>query len=308
MSIRAGILRFVLRHTMKKLFNNVGETQSGVDSFRIKIKFTEKFSRPLAKNISIQATKINGVKCEWISTANDNENNEEQKVLVYLHGGGYVIGGPDSHRDIAWRIAEKCSCKLLLVDYRLAPEHQFPAAIDDATNCYQGLLDSGFQSKNIAFAGDSAGGGLTAATLLNLKHHELPQPKCAVLMSPWLDLSAEGPSIPVNESADPMLTLKALNTMAKHYLGEQDSKTPLASPIFADLSGLAPILVHVGSTEILLSDSERFCSSIRDCQGEVSLVVWPKMPHVFQMFASFIPEAKQSISQISAFISLQLKA
>jgi len=293
---------------MKKLFNDVGETQPDVDSFRIKIKSTEKFSKSLAKNISVQTVKINGVNCEWISNGNDNDNNENQNILVYLHGGGYVIGGPDSHRDVAWRIADKCSCKLLLVDYRLAPEHPFPAAIDDATSCYQGLLDSGFQPENIAFAGDSAGGGLTAATLLNLKHLELPQPKCAVLMSPWLDLSAEGPSIPINESADPMLTLKALNTMAKHYLGEQDSKTPLASPVFADLSGLAPLLVHVGSTEILLSDSERFCSSIRGYQGEVSLVIWPKMPHVFQMFASFIPEAKQSIAQISAFISLQLKA
>jgi len=307
MSIRAKLVRFTLRHTMKRKFADIGISQVHVDKFRNYMKKTEKFSAKIPTTVNVESIEISGVPCEWIDKRDTPQKpNSDQRVLVYLHGGGYVCGGPDSHRDLAWRIAEQSRCRLLLVDYRLAPEHRFPAAIDDASSCYQNLLDKGYQPDNIAFAGDSAGGGLVAATFLKLKELKLPQPKCAVLMSPWLDLAASGDSIIVNEQADPMLTPKALKTMSTLYLGDVDVRTPMASPVFSDTSALAPMLIHVGSTEILLSDAERFSEAIEKNGGVVSLKVWPKMPHVFQVFAALMPEAKRSIEEISEFITAHL--
>jgi len=309
MSIRAKLIRFTLRHTMKKKFADVGDSQLNVEKFRAYMKKTEKFSAKIPASIRVESIVINGVQCEWIDQKDAQQKpNHEQRILIYLHGGGYVCGGPDSHRDLAWRIAEQSGCKLLLVDYRLAPEHRFPAAIDDASGCYQNLLDKGYQPNNIAFAGDSAGGGLVAATFLKLKELKLPQPKCAVLMSPWLDLAASGDSIIVNEQADPMLTPKALKTMSSLYLGDVDVKTPMASPVFSDTSELAPMLIHVGSTEILLSDAERFSAAVEKTGGDVSLKIWPKMPHVFQVFAAVMPEAKRSIEEIGDFIAAHLQS
>lgn len=309
MSIRAKLVRFTLRHTMKKTFADIDDSPFHVDRFRAYMKKTERFSPKIPASINVESRKINGVPCEWIDQKNAPQKpNDEQRILVYLHGGGYVCGGPDSHRDLAWRIAEQSSCRLLLVDYRLAPEHRFPAAIDDASSCYQNLLDEGYQPNNIAFAGDSAGGGLVAATLLKMKELKLPQPKCAVLMSPWLDLSASGDSVKVNEQADPMLTPKALKTMSTLYLGNVDVRTPMASPVFSDASALAPMLIHVGSTEILLSDAVRFSEAIEKSGGGINLKVWPKMPHVFQVFAALMPEAKRSIEEIGAFMTSHLSS
>lgn len=307
MSIRAKLVRFTLRHTLKKKFADISDSQADIDKFRSYMKKTEKFSAKIPATTNVQSVEINGVPCEWIDQKSAPQKpNGEQRVLVYLHGGGYVFGGPDSHRDVAWRIAEQSGCRLLLVDYRLAPEHQFPAAIEDASGCYQNLLDKGYQPNNIAFAGDSAGGGLVAATFLKLKELKLPQPKCAVLMSPWLDLAVSGDSITVNEQADPMLTPKTVQTMSTLYLGDVDARTPMASPVFSDTSALAPMLIHVGSTEILLSDAVRFSEAIEKTGGDVCLKIWPKMPHVFQVFAAYIPEAKHSIAEIGDFITSHL--
>jgi len=304
MSFQAKLINFIIRRTLRKLFNNIDTTSAGLAAFRASMKKTEKYVRALPKHIQVEKIQCNGVSCEWISDAANDAN--KRQVLMYLHGGGYVVGGPDSHRDLAWRLAETIGCRLLLVDYRLAPEHPFPAAIDDASNCYRWLLDNGYPATDIALAGDSAGGGLVAASLLKFKTLELPQPRCAALLSPWLDLTASGDSVQTNQYADPMISANSLASMAQLYLGQADASQPLASPIFGDLTYLPPVLVHVGSTELLLSDAERFAQALEQQGGEAIIKIWAEVPHVFQMFAAFMPEAKQSIKEIGEFIAAQL--
>ena len=224
-------------------------------------------------------------------------------MLVYFHGGGYVFGGLDSHRDIGWRLARAGNMRVLMVDYRLGPENQFPAALEDATQCYRYLIDQGFKPHKIAIGGDSAGGGLTVALLYNLRNLGLPMPGGCILLSPWTDLSMSGDSMSMNESVDPMLSKSILEKMAEYYLGQRDRKAPLASPLFGDVSGLPPIYIQVGSLEVLKSDAERLADKIRTAGGEVLLEVWPGMFHVFQVFAARVPEGRRAIAKLGEFLS-----
>ncbi|MBV1878421.1 MAG: alpha/beta hydrolase [Pseudomonadales bacterium] len=294
MSLRASFISFIMRRTIKKQFDNLQD----VTALRESMAGSSRLSGPIPDKVTTTPQVIDGVPCEWITLADTDQN----KVLMYLHGGGYVLGGPDSHRDLGWRLAETSGMRVLMVDYRLAPEHRFPAAIDDALGCYRWLLGEGFAADKIAIGGDSAGGGLAAATLVNIKNFGLPQPGCAILLSPWADLSGSGESVKENAKADAMLTEKALTTMAEHYLDGRDVKAPLASPVYADLSGLAPMLIHVGSTEILLSDATRIAEKVTATGGSAEIEVWPKMPHVFQMFASRVPEGGRAIAKLGVFL------
>jgi epsilon-lactone hydrolase len=297
-SIRAALISFIMKRTIKRQFDSLDD----VATFREQMADAGALSASTPSDVAVVPTEIKGVACEWVTRGDTDQN----QVLVYFHGGGYVFGSPESHRDLAWRLAEKTAMRILMVDYRLAPEHPFPAAIDDATACYRGLLEDGFEAHNIAFGGDSAGGGLAAAALLNLKNFGLPQPRCAVLLSPWLDLTLSGESIQTNQDAEAVLTPKALQTMASRYLGDLDPAAPLASPLFGELSGLPPMLIHVGSTEILRNDAERFHNKIKLSGGESELTVWKKMPHVFQVFASRIPEGKTAIVELADFLKTKL--
>lgn len=290
MSIRASIISFILRQTIKKQFAEMAD----LDALREDLGLT-----PAApEEVITQTIDAGGVKAEWViwpGCADDS-------VLLYLHGGGYVFGGPNSHRDLVWRLAKGTGLKALLVDYRLAPEHPFPAAVDDATASYRWLLDQGIDPDRIAIAGDSAGGGLAAALMVNLKNLGVALPRAAVFISPWADLTMGGKSMQTNAKADAMLSPEAMDKFAAHYLGDTNPKAPLASPVFADLSGFPPVLVVVGSTEILLSDSETLVEKINATGGNARLTVWPKMFHVFPLMAARIPEGKQAVSDISAFL------
>ena len=297
MSIRAALISFIMRRTIKKQFDALED----VVAFRKTMSDSTKMSGSLPAKVTVTPQTINGILCEWVTLADTDQN----KVLLYLHGGGYVFGSPESHRDLAWRLAETSGMRVLMVDYRLAPENPFPAAVDDALTCYRWLLDEGFEASRIAIGGDSAGGGLAAATLVNLKNFGLPQPSCAILLSPWVDLTTSGDSIESNAQADAMLTPKSLDKMAQLYVAGRDLEAPLASPIFADLSGLAPMLIHVGSTEILLSDSERLTDRVNAAGGSAELEVWPRMPHVFQVFASRIPEGVSAVNKLGDFLRNQ---
>ena len=177
------------------------------------------------------------------------------RVVLYLHGGGYVIGSPRSHRHLAAAIAAAGQASALLLDYRLAPEHPYPAAVDDAAAAYRWLLDQGVAPGQVVIAGDSAGGGLTVATLLALRDARLPQPAGGVCISPWVDLTCSGASYRTRAEADPIVQRASVEEMARAYLGSAAPRTPLASPLFADLRGLPPLLIHVGSDEVLLDDS-----------------------------------------------------
>jgi monoterpene epsilon-lactone hydrolase len=227
-------------------------------------------------------------------------------VILYFHGGGYVFGDPDSHRDIAWRLGKESGSKVLVVDYRLAPEHRFPAAVDDAAASYRWLLQQGFAPDRIAVAGDSAGGGLAVALMVTLKNLGIDLPKVAVLMSPWVDLAMTGTSMVDNAKSDVMLSPEAISIFASYYLGDTNPKAPLASPVFADLSGLPPTLVLVGSKEVLLSDSETLVEKINTAGGDARLSVWPKMPHVFPILASVIPEGKKAVLDMADFLRIHL--
>lgn len=291
MSIRAGLMRFLFRRTIKKQFDGMED----VAAFKAQMADADRMAPKVPKHVEVVPLTLGDVTCEWLGPKNDN-------VLMYLHGGGYVFGGLDSHRDIGWRLGEAAGMRVLMVDYRLAPEHPFPTAVEDATACYRWLIDEGYAPANIAIGGDSAGGGLTVATLMNIRNLGLPLPQSAVLLSPWLDLSLTGDSLTINAVADPMLTAHGLEKMAGAYLGDRDRRASLASPLFGDLRGLPPMMIQVGSTEILLSDSQRFVDKFREAGGEVELDVWPKMPHVFQVFARRIPEGRAAIAKLGAFL------
>ncbi len=296
MSIRASIVSFVLRRTVRKQMSAFDNPED----------IRDQMSRPMGKtpdSVAIEPVDANGVPAEWVRWPGCSED----AVLLYFHGGGYVFGNPASHRDLAWRLSRESGASVLMVDYRLAPENRFPAAVEDATSSYRWLLDQSFDPGNILVAGDSAGGGLAVALMVNLKNLGMPQPKAAVLLSPWVDMTSSGESMTANADADAMLSPEAMRLFASHYLGDSSNpEAPLASPVFADLADLPPALILVGSTEVLLSDSERLAEKILASGGEVRLDVWPKMPHVFPVMARMLPEAKKGVSDIATFVRSHL--
>jgi len=244
----------------------------------------------------------NGVPAEW-STA---RGAAADRAILYLHGGGYVIGSIATHRELVARISAASGARCLAIDYRMGPEHRFPAAVDDALAAYRWLIGIGYAPERLAIAGDSAGGGLTMATLLAIKDARLPLPACGVCLSPWVDLALEGESMTTKEKVDPMVTRAPLARFAAHYLGGADPKSPLASPLFADLRGLPPLLLHVGESETLLDDSTRLAERARKVGVDVELEVWPEMIHVWHAFASLLPEGRQAIERVGEYLRKRL--
>jgi len=227
-------------------------------------------------------------------------------ALLYLHGGGYVIGSARSHRHLAGAIAAAAGIACLFPDYRLAPEHPLPAAVDDAVASYQWLLERGIEPARIALAGDSAGGGLVVATLLALRERALPLPAAGVCISPWVDLTCSAASYDTTAARDPIVKRSGVLQMAQHYLGGADAKAPLASPLFADLSGPPPLLIHVGSDEVLLDDATQLAARTRAAGGKVDLEVWPDMIHVWHWFLPWLDEARAAVDGIGRFIRARL--
>jgi acetyl esterase/lipase len=224
-------------------------------------------------------------------------------ALLYLHGGAFVVGSAQGYRGLAAELGRAGGLTTHAIDYRLAPEHPFPAAIDDAVAAYRALLDQGIAPGRIAIAGDSAGGGLTLSTLVSLREAGLPLPACGLLLSPWADLACEGASITGKAAQDPSLTEAGLRATAAYYLNGADPRTPLASPIHADLSGLPPLLIQVGSAEILLDDAVRVAAAVGAADGAVRLAIWPEMVHVWQAFAFMLGAGRAAIAEAGAFLS-----
>jgi acetyl esterase/lipase len=222
--------------------------------------------------------------------------------ILYLHGGAYSYGSAAHYRDFFWRVAGATAAGVLCIDYRLAPEHPFPAAVDDAVRAYRWLLAQGADPRRVAFMGDSAGGGLAFGALLRLRDERAPMPAAAVGLSPWTDLALSGPSIERNAKADPMLNANQARTFAHHYLAGADPRTPYASPLHGDPSGLPPALIQVGSDEILRDDAEGLASNLRSRACSVELEVWPRMPHVWHLFARVIPEGRRAIERVGDFV------
>jgi epsilon-lactone hydrolase len=223
-------------------------------------------------------------------------------AVLYLHGGGYVIGSPRSHRHLAAAIARAAGTAALLLDYRLAPEHPFPAALDDAVAAYQWLLGRSLAPRRIVVAGDSAGGGLTVATLLAARERGLPRPAAGVCISPWVDLTCSGATYATKATVDPIVTRQSVNMMAEAYTGGRDFKAPLVSPLYADLRDLPPLLVHVGSDEVLLDDALGLAERARAAGVDVTLEEWPAMIHVWHWFLPMLAEAERAIGVIGRFV------
>jgi epsilon-lactone hydrolase len=253
--------------------------------------------------VSSECVSAGGVDAEWIVPGHASPD----RAILYFHGGGFRLGSVSSHRDLVARIAHESGCRVLAINYRLAPEHRFPAPLEDALTAFRWMLDQGLRPEEIAFAGDSAGGNLVLAAMLALREHGLPLPVACVLMSPWTDLAATGNSYSSRAKADPIHQRPMIVALAKNYLGEGgDPCHPLVSPLYADLSGLPALLIQVGDRETVLDDSTMLADRARAAGVEVELQVWDGMIHVFQMFGGELAEARQAIASIAAFLKRHL--
>jgi acetyl esterase/lipase len=256
---------------------------------------------PVPEDIVCERVHAGGVPAEWVTAPGAGS-----RVVLYLHGGGYVVGSVNTHRDLAGRLSRAAGARVLVLDYRLAPEHPFPAAVDDALAAYRWLLSDGRVPTDVAIGGDSAGGGLTLATLVALRDAGLPLPAAGVCLSPWTDLAGTGESLRTKAAVDPMVQWSRLAQMADAYLAGQDARTPLASPLYADLRDLPPLLIQVGTAETLLDDATRIAERAQAAGVDVTLEPWDDMIHVFQAFAGLLPEGQQAVERIGAFIRAQV--
>lgn len=229
------------------------------------------------------------------------------KIILYLHGGAYVFGNCTTHRQLVSYVARTCGIKALLFEYRLAPEHPFPAAIEDSMSAYRALRDEGYAPGDILLAGDSAGGGLVMALLLSLRDAGESMPAGAVMFSPWLDLTASGESMTTRAGRDPWFSPRDMPIVAAYYCNEEQRHNPLVSPVFADVAGLPPVYIQVGDDEILLSDSTRIADKLKAAGVDVTLEVWPGMFHVFQVFVHQMPESREAIARLAPFVRERLR-
>jgi len=286
-----------IRRTTRAYFNTVDAEKADVQAMRKKWHSAAKVLWT-ARNVAVEAVDIHGLHAEWLTP----KGCPDDKLLLYLHGGAYVMGNCATHRQMVSYIAKYSGIKALLPEYRLAPEHPFPAAVDDAVGLYRSLLADGYPAENIVIAGDSAGGGLTMATLLSLRDARIPLPAAACLLSPWLDLAATGESMTTHAKKDPWFQPEDMPIVAAYYCRQDQIRNSLVSPVYADLSGLPPLYIQVGEDEILLSDSTRAADKVKAAGGEVEIEIWPGMWHVFQAFLIQVPESKKAVKKIGNFV------
>jgi len=258
----------------------------------------------VAPEVTVEPVTANGVRAEWTSTPQDDRD----AALLYVHGGGYVIGSLDSHRHVVSEAGRAARAWALALDYRLAPEHPFPAAVEDAVAGYRYLLSRGARPGRIAIAGDSAGGGLVVAAMLAIREAGLAQPACGWCISPWVDMEGIGESMSSKAETDPMVQREPLLEMAKLYLGGADPRSPLAAPIYADLRGLAPLLIQVGAAETLLDDAVRLAKTAGAADVRVDLQVWPEMVHVWHLFHPELKAGRQAIEAGGAYVRSMMAA
>jgi monoterpene epsilon-lactone hydrolase len=252
---------------------------------------------PLAPDVKCETVDAGGVPAEFVVTP----ESDKERVVYYLHGGGYILGNINSHREMVSRLARAAKARVLLIDYRLAPEHPFPAAVEDSVAGYRWLLSQGVKPERVAIAGESAGGGLTVATLVALRDAGEQLPAAAIPISPWVDLEMLGESMVTKAERDPLLQRDHLRQMAKAYLGDTNPRTPLAAPIYANLTGLPPLLIQVGTAEVLYDDAVRLTEKAKSDGVQVVQETWEDMIHMWHFFP-MLPEAQQALGKIGEFI------
>ena len=241
---------------------------------------------------------VGGVSADQVITPASRPN----RHVLYLHGGGYRLGAPSTYRHLTWRIASAAQAQVLVIDYRLAPENPFPAALEDAVSYYCWLLAEGADARQIVVIGDSAGGGLALALLLKLRDSSLPRPAAAVVLSPWTDLALTGASLTLNAKLDAIVEAEDAPIFAADYLAGTDPRHPYASPLYGDPTGLPPTLIQVGSEEVLRDDAVRMAENMQRAHCQAELQIWPRMPHVWHFLAPILPEAREAIAEISKFV------
>ena len=241
---------------------------------------------------------VGGVSADQVITPASRHN----RHVLYLHGGGYRLGAPSTYRHLTWRIASAAQAQVLVIDYRLAPENPFPAALEDAVSYYCWLLAEGADARQIVVIGDSAGGGLALALLLKLRDSSLPRPAAAVVLSPWTDLALTGASLTLNAKLDAIVQAEDAPIFAADYLAGTDPRHPYASPLYGDPTGLPPTLIQVGSEEVLRDDAVRMAEKMQRAHCQAELQIWPRMPHVWHFLAPILPEAREAIAEISKFV------
>lgn len=263
----------------------------------------DRFGGRFPEGVSGTVVDADGVDAEWVDASEGSSNH----VLLYLHGGGYVAGSIDSHRNLSGHLAKAAGFRVLALDYRLAPEHPHPAALEDTVAAFRWLVAENYDPSRIAIVGDSAGAGLTVAALAKLRDNGAPLPAAAVLLSPWLDLTLSGESITTRAEVDPIVDRSLLAQVVEAFLGpKSDPCDPSASPLFAELAGLPPILVQVGDHEILLDDSTRLTAKAEAAGIDITLEIWPEMTHVWHTSCSYFPEADRAVANIADFLNLQI--
>jgi monoterpene epsilon-lactone hydrolase len=278
----------------------ISKSELGWTPAQQRANFDEMFaSRPLGEDVTLRPRTLGGRPALDVLV----EGADGEGVILYLHGGGYSIGSARTGANLAAPLARSTGVLAVALDYRLAPEDPFPAAVDDALAAYRELLESG---QKVVLAGDSAGGGLALALMLAARRAGLPQPVAAVLYSPWTDMSLSGGSMDSRGDLDPLFSRAQMAESAEWYVGGQDARAELASPLFADLTGLPPLLIQVGSAEVLLDDSLRLAVRAAEAEVDVSLDVIAGAPHVFQYFTGFLPEADEALERAEAFVRRRL--
>jgi acetyl esterase/lipase len=261
-------------------------------------------AQPLPADITVNAAALGGVPTAEITV----DAIEPRRVVLYFHGGVYVMSDAFLAADLASQVGRRTQAKVISVDYRLAPEHPYPAAVDDALEAYQALLDDGVAPSDIVFAGDSAGGGLAIATMVNAREHGLPLPAAAFVMSPYADLTLAGTSIDTKREVDPLLSREALQARVPDYTSGRDAGLGLISPIFADLSGLPPLVIQAGTHEVLLDDAVRLARQAAISDVAVTLDITPRVPHVFQNYYPILDEATAALDRAGQLLSTHLAA
>ena len=249
-------------------------------------------------DVAVEDVEVGEVAGRWITAAGSNPD----RVILLLHGGGFSAGSLTSHQRLGADLSSACGTRVLLIEYRLAPEHPFPAGLDDCVLAYRWLLDQGFKPGHLAIAGDSAGGGLAVSTALCLKEDGLDQPAALIALSPWVNMACDGETMDSKAKDDPVATQASLLRAANDYLNGHDNKDPLVSPVFGDLRGLPPLFIQVGSREILLDDSRKLAVRARADDVPVRLEEWPGLFHVWHMMADWLTDGRRAIAGVGAFV------
>jgi acetyl esterase/lipase len=298
MSLRAEFMRLVLRHAIRPRLH----AEPSVATVRKRMKLLGRLiPRPPRKTTTIEID-AGGVPAARIALPASRPD----RHVLYLHGGGYLFGSPPIYRDMTWRIAAGTRARVLCLDYRLAPEHPFPAALDDTVAAYRWLVGSGADPRRVALMGDSAGGGLMFAALMRLRDEGVPLPVVAVAVSPWTDLALTGASLRTNPPNDPLIPVEHAERAVALYLAGADPRNPRASPLYGDPAGLPPTLILVGGDEVLRDDAVRMAERLQAAGCDVALEVWPRMFHAWHMLVRVMPEAKAAVARACAFVDERL--